>query len=76
MNLSADIKLTSVSSNDVQIFITVQLFKQIKMVKICSIGISVNCYINNHYHLIVQVANNSTKGEKYIFSHRLNSQTV
>ena len=28
MNLSADIKLTSVSSNDVQLLITVQLFKQ------------------------------------------------
>ena len=35
MNLSADIKLTSVSSNDVQFLITVQLFKQTKMVKIC-----------------------------------------
>ena len=35
MNLSADIKLTSVSSNDVQLVITVQLFKQTKMVKIC-----------------------------------------
>ena len=35
MNLSADIKLTSVSSNDVQLLITVQLFKQTKMVKIC-----------------------------------------
>ena len=33
MSLSADIKLTSVSSNDVQILITVQLFKQTKMVK-------------------------------------------
>ena len=28
MNLSADIKLTSVSSNDVQLLITVQLFKK------------------------------------------------
>ena len=28
MNLSADIKLTSVSSNDVQLLITIQLFKQ------------------------------------------------
>ena len=27
MNLSADIKVTSVSSNDVQVFIIVQLFK-------------------------------------------------
>ena len=35
MNLSADIKLTSVSSNDVHVLITVQLFKQTKMVKIC-----------------------------------------
>ena len=30
MNLSADIKLTSVSSNDVQLLITVQLFKKNK----------------------------------------------
>ena len=35
MNLSADTKLTSASSNDVQLLITVQLFKQTKMVKIC-----------------------------------------
>ena len=35
MNLSADIKLTSVSSNAVQFLITVQLFKLIKMIKIC-----------------------------------------
>ena len=28
MNLSADINLTSVSSNDVQLLINVQLFKQ------------------------------------------------
>ena len=35
MDLSADKKLTSVSSNDVQLLITVQLFKQTKMVKIC-----------------------------------------
>ena len=33
MNLSADIKLTSVSSNVVQLLITVQLFKQTNMVK-------------------------------------------
>ena len=49
MNLSADIKLTSVSSNDVQLLITVQLFKQ-RWSKYVLIGISVNCYINNHYH--------------------------
>ena len=36
MNLSASIKLTSVSSTDVQLLITVQLFKQTKMVKISS----------------------------------------
>ena len=35
MNFSADIKLTSVSSNAVQLSITVQLFKQTKMVKTC-----------------------------------------
>ena len=35
MNFSADIKLTSVSSNDVQLLFTVQLFKQKKVVKIC-----------------------------------------
>ena len=35
MNLSADIQLTSVSSDDVQLLITVQLFKQTKMVKLC-----------------------------------------
>ena len=35
MNLSADIKLTSVSSNAVQLLITVQLFKLTKMVNIC-----------------------------------------
>ena len=34
MNFSADIKLTSVSSNAVQLLITVKLFKQTKMVKI------------------------------------------
>ena len=34
MNLSANIQLTSVRSNDVQLLITVQLFKQTKMVKI------------------------------------------
>ena len=34
-NLSAYIKLTSVSSNDVQRLITVQIFKQAKMAKIC-----------------------------------------
>ena len=49
MNFSADIRLTSVSSNAVQLLITVQLFKQTKIVRICS-GISVNRYINNHYH--------------------------
>ena len=48
MNLSADIKLTSVSSNDVQLLITVQLFKDAQ--NICMIGISVNRYINIHYH--------------------------
>ena len=35
MNLSAVIKLTSVSSHDVQLLITEQLFKQTKMVKLC-----------------------------------------
>ena len=53
MNLSADIKLTSVSSNDVQLLITVQLFKQTnkqRWSKYVLIGISVNRYINNHYH--------------------------
>ena len=35
MNLSADIKLTSASSNAVQLLITVQLFKLTKIVKIC-----------------------------------------
>ena len=35
MNFSADIKLTSVSPNAVQLLITIQLFKQTKMVKIC-----------------------------------------
>ena len=35
MNLSADIELTSVSSNAVQLLITVQLFKLTKMVKLC-----------------------------------------
>ena len=75
MNLSADLKLTTISSNDVQLLITVQLFKQ-RWSKYVLIGISVNCYINNHYHWIVQVANNNTKGNKYIFGHGLNSQIV
>ena len=35
MNLSADIKLTSVSSNAVRLLITVHLLKLTKMVKIC-----------------------------------------
>ena len=35
MNLSANIKLTSISSNAVQLLITIQLFKLTKMVKIC-----------------------------------------
>ena len=43
MNLSTDIKLISVSSNDVRLLITVQLFKQTKIVKNILTGISVNC---------------------------------
>ena len=51
-DIIGDIKLTSVSSNALQLLITVQLFKQrrLKMVKSVLIGINVNCYINNHYH--------------------------
>ena len=75
MNLSADIKLTSVSSNAVQLLITVQLFKLTKMVKICFYW-NQRKSLHNHYHQIVQVANNSTKGNQFIFGHGLNSQIV
>ena len=81
MNLSADIKLTSVSSNDIQLLITIQLFKQTKMIKIC---FDWNQCKSLHKQSIKQslslnrteLANNSTKGNKYIFGHGLNSQIV